>query len=186
VVCAVHKNVRAKVDNIARKEVKTMTRIFFDMDGVLAEYKEVEYEELLKKGYFRDLRPQDEVIKAMKALSENPEFEVHTLSAIIPENEYARDEKDDWLRDNIPFLDRIKINYLFCGENKSDKVPGGIREDDILIDDYNANLNDWAKKGVAVKFLNGINHKHKSWQGLTAANDCSAILATVYRAVKTA
>ena len=158
-----------------------MTRIFFDMDGVLAEYRQVEYECMLEKGYFYNLKPQTEVIEAMKKLAEDPEIEVHTLSAVIEESEYALYDKQNWLEDNISFLDKIKINYLFCGENKAEAVPGGIRPTDILIDDYNPNLRDWESRGVAVKYLNGINHKHKSWKGLAA--DGKNLLDTVYSAI---
>ena len=68
-----------------------MTRVFFDMDGVLAEYKDVPLEELYKKGYFADLKPIEETLNAIKILSEDPQFEVHTLSAVLPENPYALD-----------------------------------------------------------------------------------------------
>ena len=49
-----------------------MTRVFFDMDGVLAEYRYVPYADMLQEGYFRDLAPQEEAVKAIKKLAEDP------------------------------------------------------------------------------------------------------------------
>ena len=60
-----------------------MTRVFFDMDGVLAEYRYVPYADMLQEGYFRDLAPQEEAVKAIKKLAEDPGLEVWTLSAGI-------------------------------------------------------------------------------------------------------
>ena len=157
-----------------------MTRIFFDMDGVLAEFKDVPYEELLEEGFFLNLKPQTEVVRALEQLSEDPEFEVCTLSAVIPESPYALQEKKDWLKANV--LGNFKSIFLPCGESKAEAIPGGIRPTDILVDDYNFNLNDWSKHAVAVKLLNGINHRHGSWKGLIAKNDAGDIKDVIYRA----
>ncbi len=158
-----------------------MTRVFFDMDGVLAEYRETELEALYSEGYFRNLKPYTETLKALQFLSSNPDFEVYTLSAYLGDSKYALDEKKSWVNQ---YLAKSKIKSLFlpCGNNKADVVPGGIRPTDILIDDYNVNLKDWEKYAVAIKFLNGINHKHGSWKGLTARNDALDIMYTVYNA----
>jgi len=157
-----------------------MTRIFFDMDGVLAEYREVPYEEMLKEGYFRKLAPQDEAVRALKMLAEDPLFEVYTLSAVIKENPYALDEKKDWLADQLgPELKNVRSIYPYCGEDKAEAVPGGIRPTDILIDDYNANLRLWEKRAVAIKFLNGINNRHGSWKGLTTGGRAEDIARAV-------
>ena len=52
-----------------------------------------------------------------------------------------------------------------------------------LIDDYNANLRDWAESAVAIKYLNGINNRHGSWKGRTAAGCASQIAGAVYDAI---
>ena len=161
-----------------------MTRVFFDMDGVLAEYRQVPYEEMLKKGYFGDLAPQEEAVRALKLLAEDPRFEVYTLSAVIKENPYALDEKKSWLRAQLgPALCGIGSIFPWCGEEKTAAVPGGIRPTDILIDDYNANLRSWEKQAVAIKFLNGINNRHGSWKGRTAGGRAEDIVGAVCAAI---
>ncbi len=162
-----------------------MTRVFFDMDGVLAEYKDVPYEELLRPGYFSELAPQTEAVQALERLALDPRFEVYTLSAVIEENRTALEEKKQWLSRQLSSECRSRVHsqFLFCGQSKAASVPGGIRPSDILIDDYNANLRDWSRHAVAIKLLNGINHRHRSWQGRTAPLDAAQIVAAVEAAM---
>ena len=161
-----------------------MTRVFFDMDGVLAEYKYVPYEEMLREGYFGQLAPLKEAVRAVLLLAEDPQIELYTLSAVIKENPYALDEKKRWLAEHLGHsLENIKCIFPYCGESKAGSVPGGIRPTDILIDDYNANLRDWEKSAVAIKFLNGINNRHGSWKGRTAGGRAEDITGAVYEAI---
>ena len=161
-----------------------MTRIFFDMDGVLAEYRQVPVEEYLRKGYFAELAPRAEALQALADLAQDPRYEVHTLSAVFAENPYAEDEKREWLQRHLPeqALRNLTSLFCFCGESKADAVPGGVRPTDILIDDHNANLLDWQRQGVAIKMLNGINDRHGSWKGLRAGGSSREILETISRA----
>ncbi len=161
-----------------------MTRVFFDMDGVLAEYRQVPVEDYLREGYFAQLAPRTEALQALAALAEDPAFEVHTLSAVYAENPYAVAEKKAWLQRHLPAEALRRLNSIFCicGESKADAVPGGIRPTDILVDDYNGNLRDWARQGVAIKMLNGINDRHGSWQGLRAGGTGAAIAETIRQA----
>jgi hypothetical protein len=74
------------------------------------------------------------------------------------------------------------------GANKTEFVPGGIREGDVLIDDYNKNLEEWrAAGGTSVKFVNDINDRAligKRWDGervyfSTSAEETAARLAAI-------
>ena len=161
-----------------------MTRVFFDMDGVLAEYKYVPYEEMLQKGYFAELAPQEAAIEAIKELAKDPQLEVYTLSAVIKENPYALLEKKTWLKEQLgDAVWNVRSIFPFCGTSKRDAVPGGIRPTDILIDDYNANLLDWENSAVPIKFLNGINNRTGSWKGRTAGGSAENIRRAVYSAI---
>ncbi len=162
-----------------------MSRVFFDMDGVLARMTEFQSEdELLRAGYFRDLEPQSEVIEAMNELAAMPGFEVCTLSAVLEGNPYALGEKREWLGRHVRSVREGRAGSLFlpCGESKREAVPGGIRPDDILIDDYNVNLGDWQHAGIAIKLLNGCNDRRGTWQGIRARMDRRDIVSAVLRA----
>ena len=162
-----------------------MTRVFFDIDGVLAEFRQCSsYEDLLREGYFLELEPQSEVIEALGVLASTPGFEVHTLSSVISESRYALREKKLWLSRYVPAVreGRVSCEFLPCGESKREAVPGGIMPGDILIDDYNVNLRDWQLGGIAVKLLNGINHRRGTWKGLTAKKDAGDIVRVVMSA----
>ena len=59
--------------------------------------------------------------------------------------------------------------------NQSDSLYNHqLNSNDYLIDDYTKNLIDWKQSGgTGIKFLNGINHTNKTWQGLLLTNDNS-------------
>ena len=160
-------------------------RVFFDIDGVLAEFRESSYQELLSRGYFLDLKPQQEVIDALELLARDPSLQVYVLSAFLEESLYALEEKKIWVARHIPAAAEGLVHciYLPCGSDKAAAVPGGIRPKDILVDDYNLNLNSWAAGGIAIKLLNGINNRHGSWKGLTAGRDAAQIRDVVYKAL---
>ena len=137
-------------------------RLFVDLDGTLAEFRQgASPEELYKKGYFETLKPESNMVSAIRALAKNPE--VYVLSAYLPDSKTALAEKKRWLDRYIPELSRKQRLFIPCGESKESVVPGGIRKDDVLVDDYNCNLRQW--NGIGVKALNGINDRHRSWIG---------------------
>lgn len=75
-----------------------MKKIFVDMDGVLAEYKkDCTAEDMAKKGYFRNLSPQDNMLSALEMLTKNCDslgVRVCVLTKVYPkEFKYSVREK---------------------------------------------------------------------------------------------
>lgn len=159
------------------------TRIFIDMDGTLAEFKKAsKIEELFEEGCFKNLKPLDNIVGAVKLLNDSPDFDVYILSSVLKDSKYARAEKTQWLKEYLPELNEEQIIYSECGTSKSAYVPGGIKPTDILLDDYTVNLLDWSKAGgKPVKAINGINDTLNVWlhDKVVHTDDANAIAAQI-------
>ena len=142
-------------------------RLFVDMDGTLAAFRKVTaLEELYERGYFSGLRPQENVVTAMRRLARDPSVQVYVLSAVLFDSHYALDEKNSWLDRYLPELGREQRIFVPCGESKALYISSYLCPEDILLDDYTVNLEDWRMHGgTGVKLLNGINHTRRSWDG---------------------
>lgn len=141
-------------------------RLFVDMDGTLAEFKTVDtLETLYEKDYFLHLKPNENVLGAIKQLIADNDFDVYILSAYLTDSRYALEEKNAWLDKYLPELPQEKRLFVPCGTDKSVAVPGLIRPDDYLLDDYTKNLSEWEPPARGIKLINGINHTNGTWQG---------------------
>lgn len=142
-------------------------RLFVDMDGTLAAFRKVTaLEELYERGYFSGLRPQENVVTAIRRLARDPSVQVYVLSAVLFDSHYALDEKNSWLDRYLPELGREQRIFVPCGESKALYISSYLCPEDILLDDYTVNLEDWRMHGgTGVKLLNGINHTRRSWDG---------------------
>lgn len=141
-------------------------RLFVDMDGTLAEFKTVDtLETLYEKDYFINLKPNENVLGAIKQLIADNDFDVYILSAYLTDSRYALEEKNAWLDKYLPELLQEKRLFVPCGTDKSVAVPGLIRPDDYLLDDYTKNLSEWEPPARGIKLINGINHTNGTWQG---------------------
>ena len=141
-------------------------RYFCDMDGTLAVYPTDRPNWWEEPGVFMTLDPQEKVIKAVQKLI-NAGHEVYTLSAYHKAFPETVDEKNYWLDKYLPELDYDHRIFTHVGTEKTEYIPGGLQEDDVLLDDYNPNLINWAEKGgIGVKLLNGINSS-RSWDGVS-------------------
>lgn len=112
------------------------TKIYFDMDGTLAEWRPASsMEELLTPGYFASLAPHRHVVTLAK----------------------------EWLaREFGDLLSELTIVFVPCGANKSHYVDA---QGCVLLDDHSPNLWQWYRAGgVAVKALNQINGSGRSWK----------------------
>lgn len=151
-------------------------RLFVDMDGTLAKFRQVAaLEELYECDYFANLPPQQNVVDAVRLLiCTAPTTEVFIFSSVLFDSRFAMEEKNGWLDQYLPELDEGHRIFLPCGESKASYVPERLREGDCLLDDYTKNLVDWSRAGGrGVKLLNGINHTRGSWSGLLLHYDRS-------------
>lgn len=149
------------------------TRLFIDMDGTLAVWKQATcFEDLLQPGYFRDLPPYQTVLDAVKILcNTKPELDVYALSAYIPENQYAVSEKNAWLDAYLPEIDSEHRIFVACGSSKARAAANRLKtpcidSSFVLLDDYSVNLHEWkANLGSCIKLRNGINGNGGTWKG---------------------
>lgn len=153
-----------------------MKKIFIDMDGVLAEYREnCNENDLMQKDYFLTLQPQWNMIKALEMLKEasyQMDFEVYVLTKVYPSMfTHSVNEKLQWRDEYMPSLydsEFIMVNGEEQEKSEAIKEILGkdIDKDCILVDDYNHNLAEWTQNGgTAVKYINPINDKNKSFIG---------------------
>ena len=153
-------------------------RLFVDMDGTLAKWNNVEFEQLFEEGYYRNLEPNLALINDVKALVASG-VDVYILSAYLTESEYALDEKKEWVEYFLPELPEEQRIFVPYGTNKAEYLRNNyspITSEDYLIDDYTQNLLEWKEYGgVGVKYLNGINHTRGTWNGLFVNREPSGL-----------
>lgn len=136
--------------------------IFIDMDGVIAEHVKDDYlggnPKFLQPHYFSNCNPNSTIVTFIHLLQE---FEIPYLflSRISPPLNYQEVamDKRKWLYHFAP-----GSNAIFTKGSKVETAQKwlgrNLQKDDILIDDFNPNLNEWESAGAtAIKFLNGNN-----------------------------
>ena len=164
------KRLRIRKDKLVNKmdkiEESAAKRLFVDMDGTLAEFKQVDaIEQLYEKDYFKNLSPQLSVVEAVRGIvKECPDIEVYILSAVLSDSAYALREKNEWLDRYLPEIDEAHRLFPPCGSDKKEFIRGGVTSSDYLLDDYTVNLNTWDPPARGIKLLNGINHTGGTWQ----------------------
>lgn len=163
----------------------TKSRLFIDLDGTISRFYDASpnyLEQMYEKGYFRNLQPYEEMTEGIKLFMEqHKDVEVFTLSAKVNgEPPYCEAEKQEWLDEYLPEIDREHRLFTEIGHNKAEYIPNGISKGDVLYDDYNKNLIDWENSGgVALKCHNNINMKGLGayggdkvmWEGQVLKND---------------
>lgn len=152
-------------------------RLFVDMDGTLAVFTKVPaLDYLYREGYFLNLAPHEQVVQAVRNIvrQDADSIEVFVLSAYLIDSEYALQEKTAWVRRYLPEIDRSHRLFIPNGADKRRYVPGGVRSDDCLLDDFTRNLLSWSQTARGIKLLNDINHSHQTWQGDCVRYDCEA------------
>ena len=145
-------------------------RIFVDMDGTLAKWNNVEFEQLYEKGYYRNLEPNRNIVDEVNSLISQKE-DIYILSCYLADSKFALKEKIEWCKEFLPNLSEDKYIFVPFGTSKAkvfdERGLSPITNHDYLIDDYTKNLLEWKEMGgIGVKYLNGINHTKGTWQGL--------------------
>lgn len=129
-------------------------RIFFDIDGTLNKITEalideesgkVNIEKMYKeKDFFTNLKVENNMLDFLKMLQEDKDNEIFILSSCeLGDPPGFEKQKLKWLEDNDIKFDESHIIFSSLTSKKVDNVPDGIKDNDILIDDYNVNLNEW-------------------------------------------
>ena len=141
------------------------------MDGVLARWNQnASIEEVAAKGYFLAREAESIIINAAKRLMEKKDCEVFILSSVF-KDDHSIYEKNEWLNRQklgVPYKNRLFVPY---GESKSIFLAEtvGIKPDDVLIDDFTKNLNEW--HGIGIKFRNHCNGTKGTWKGYSVSYD---------------
>lgn len=166
-----------------KRNRKHEKRVFIDMDGTLAEWKNIQltissedgilsvkdrvYEILRQDGYYFHLKPHANMVQAVQMLQKTPGIEVYILTCYIPDCR-AQQDKMHWIRTYLPGFPEDHILMVEDGKDKSSVIVDP-RWTDILVDDYTKNLVAW--HGLCVKAINGVNDTHQSFCGLRVSVD---------------
>lgn len=150
-------------------------RLFVDMDGTLARFHDqVNYlERMFEKDFFLDLEPFENMVEGVRQfIQAHPDVEVYILSAkVIGEPPYCEGEKHAWLDMHLPEIPRERRIFTEMGRPKAEFIPGGLTDQDYLLDDYNKGLNQWLYDGgTAIKCHNNINQRGLGAYGGQAGN----------------
>lgn len=141
--------------------------IFIDLDGTLAQWQWVGPDTFTKNGYFSSLPQIESMVGATKKLVSEG-YDVYILSAVL-RDDHSENDKNEWLDQYLPEIPRQNRIFVPYGCSKDNFIEH--HENDVLIDDYNPNLDDW--EGIPIKFCNGINNGSGEWKGYTISHTSS-------------
>ena len=134
--------------------------IYVDMDGCLAKWRtDASVEDTFKPDYFANLELEPK-LKELIQMLRNSHEDVALLSSVYQEGTAKRDK--------LRFLDKhdmldVPVVFVPYGEDKSKYVRSAFN---VLIDDFSQNLRDWENAGyTGIKYYNGINGNHGTWEG---------------------
>ncbi len=145
--------------------------IYFDMDGVLVKYDRNAYlskqSPFYQKGvhYFRDLEADSLMLNLYLVLQRQNRHHLYIVTSITNDAklclEHCKD-KITWLQ-NHQIATKRNQHLLFAASPKRNCVEDfqhrHLTPQDVLIDDYNPNLEAWQEAGgTAIKYCNGLNN----------------------------
>ena len=148
-------------------------RVYFDMDGTIAKWRDVPVEESRNPGYYLNLEPEVELLSFVRAEIEYGK-NIYILSSYYTDTR-ALLEKKKWLDKFLPEIDSAHCLFVPYGENKAKFIVSMLHremsEKDVLIDDHTPNLQRWEiSGGTGIKWLNGINGKNGRFEGTRVGN----------------
>lgn len=146
-------------------------KLFIDMDGTIAKWQpEKTFKEVSRSGYFQNLPEIPGMIRLVEMLENTPDMTVFILSSILsnPYAHYVRQEKCIWLDKYLPMISDERRIFVPARMKKSEYLGKhfgyfGVRQSDVLLDDFSKNLHEW--HGIGIKVMNGINGTNGTWQG---------------------
>lgn len=179
--------------------MKRKLNLYFDMDGVAIRYDRSGYVEpnppFMQKGthYFRHLPPDEKMIKVIRILLTDYKDSVNVfmLTSVCNIGSICLEQITDKIESVNEHIPELDTDTQFLAAVSSDKPDiaefikmfqqngvllngAKLGMDDILIDDWNKNLESWrAAGGRAVKYCNGINSP-ESFNGLILDENMSA------------
>lgn len=162
--------------------------VFFDMDGVLAQYERTAYEKpdfLWKKPgshYFSTVKPDQKAIDLFNLCQKEPDTNTFILTSVLNNGPICLEQIMDkmaWIQKHIPNTD-LKKQFIPSVSMKTRTIQAmlfqnknNIHPSDVLIDDYNPNLKAWQDAGgTGIKYLNGLNHA-STWKGIILPQNMS-------------
>lgn len=126
-----------------------MFKIFFDLDGTLADFEgSGGISKMWKKGFFQNLVPYPNGLEIVKSLYDAG-HEIFVLSACI-NSKYCKAEKMEWIGKYLPFVKNENIHLIPTGSSKAEyaeSLYGKLDKNCILFDDYKTNLYEWRNAG---------------------------------------
>lgn len=174
-----------------------MKTVYFDLDGCLAVYdyglyipkSEDETPLYLQLGahVFRNLDVMESVMKAFNILyekyknSEDVQFKIMTgIPVGLLQAEHTID-KYFWCNDTIQNFEQQDFFCVSVPKHEAvSESLWNLTEDDILIDDYPKNLDNWRKHGgTAIKCLNGINSFDANYDYIEASWSAEEIVEKI-------
>lgn len=156
--------------------------IYIDMDGVLAKWNTAaSIEDTYQPGYFL-MREAEASIKALLQLLQYKGYNVCLLTAAYEEGTAKADKRQWTFKNNI----NVPICFVPYGKNKANYVDKSMKN--ILIDDFTKNLREWESAGnIGIKFYNGINGTHGTWNGYNINHRMSSYkMLTIVEAIANA
>lgn len=159
-------------------------RVFIDATGVLYLNRSITcLEELYEDNYFNE-RPQHTMMSyAVNELLKLHPHQVYILTYCIdslPAEECLKNR----ISLDFPLLDPHNVIIVPYGMNKTDFVPNGVDQRDVLIDDYNNNLIEWQRSGgKSIKFINTRESIEDDWIGSCIMHDdpsLPGLLSAIY------